>query len=136
MNNYIIKNITKEKKVLLYSVKESYSFSPQNYFRVSKITVINEDMIASILMEKIISKFNKILKLIYHILSGDDNDSATIIAYTEIARLQSIILSKYARYIPKDFTKLYLNKLYLLERELKKIRYQKEQVWEKEGKSR
>lgn len=124
MSKYVIKNQSKEKKVLLYSNKKKYTFSPKNYYKSTKILLLDDSMIESVLKEKVISKYNKIVKLIYYILaSNPDDDEGAMLALDEIEKLKNIILNKYLKYLPKDFCNKYFNKLIILEKKLKEFKF-------------
>ena len=140
MNSFILKNDEKEKKVLLYEEKKSYSFTPKNgYKRVKKITVLDKDMVSSILEDKIVKKYNLLIKIIYDLITSDDTTSGDVLAaYTELDRIRNILLYKYNEYLRKEFIDKYLKKLYVLELELKKVHVMEltEEIEETKGKGR
>ena len=140
MNSFIMKNNDEEKKVLLYEEKKSYSFTPKNgYKRVKKITVLDKDMVSSILEEKVVKKYNLIIKIIYDLITSDDTTSGDVLAaYTELDRIRNILLYKYNEYLRKEFIDKYLKKLYVLELELKKVHVMEltEEIEETKGKGR
>ena len=123
MSSFILKNDDEEKKVLLYEEKKSYSFTPKKgYKRVKKVTVLDKDMVSSILEDKIIKKYNLLIKIIYDLISSDDTTSGDVLAaYTELDRIRNIMLYKYQEHLKKEFIDKYLKKLYILEMELKKV---------------
>ena len=140
MNTFILKNDNEEKKVLLYEEKKSYSFTPKKgYKKVKKITVLDKDMTSSILEDKIIRKYNLLIKIIYDLISSDDTTSGDVLAaYTELDRLRNIMLYKYHEYLRKEFIDKYLKKLYILELELKKVHVMEltDEIEEQRGKGR
>ena len=140
MNSFILKNDDEEKKVLLYEEKKSYSFTPKNgYKRVKKITVLDKDMVSSILEDKIVKKYNLLIKIIYDLITSDDTTSGDVLAaYTELDRIRNILLYKYNEYLRKEFIDKYLKKLYVLELELKKVHVMEltEEIEETKGKRR
>ncbi len=140
MNSFILKNDDEEKKVLLYEEKKSYSFTPKKgYKRVKKITVLDKDMVSSILEDKIIKKYNLLIKIIYDLITSDDTTSGDVLAaYTELDRIRNILLYKYNEYLRKEFIDKYLKKLYVLELELKKVHVMEltEEIAENKGKGR
>lgn len=123
MNNYILKNTEDEEKVLLYQEKKGYSFSPKKgYYRVKKITVLNDEMIECILKEKVVNKYNRLIQIIYSLITSEDTTSGDVlVTYTEIDRLKNILMNKYSKYLKKEFIEKYLKKLHILELELKKV---------------
>lgn len=140
MNSFILKNDNEEKKVLLYEEKKSYSFTPKKgYKKVKKITVLDKDMTSSILEDKIIRKYNLLIKIIYDLISSDDTTSGDVLAaYTDLDRLRNIMLYKYHEYLRKEFIDKYLKKLYILELELKKVHVMEltDEIEEQRGKGR
>ena len=140
MNSFILKNDDEEKKVLLYEEKKSYSFTPKNgYKRVKKITVLDKDMVSSILEDKIVKKYNLLIKIIYDLITSDDTTSGDVLAaYTELDRIRNILLYKYKEYLRKEFIDKYLKKLYVLELELKKVHVMEltEEIEENKSKGR
>ncbi len=140
MNSFILKNDDEEKKVLLYEEKKSYSFTPKKgYKRVKKITVLDKDMVCSILEDKVVKKYNLLIKIIYDLITSDDTTSGDVLAaYTELDRIRNILLYKYNEYLRKEFIDKYLKKLYVLELELKKVHVMEltEEIAETKGKGR
>lgn len=141
MNSYILKNDDKEKKVLLYKEQVGYTFSPKkSYKKVKKITVLDKDMISGILEEKVNKSYSRLLKIIYSMVTaGDETTSGDVLmAYTELDRIRNILLYKYNQYLKKEFVEKYMQKLYALELELKKVHVLelKEEIREEKGKGR
>lgn len=140
MSSFILKNDDEEKKVLLYEEKKSYSFTPKKgYKKVKKITVLDKDMTSSILEDKIVKKYNLLIKIIFDLISSDDTTSGDVLAtYTELDRLRNIMLYRYHEYLRKEFIDKYLKKLYILELELKKVHVMEltDEIEEHKGKGR
>lgn len=123
MNSYILKKNNKDEEILLYQEKVSYSFTPKKSYKwVKKVTVLDPDMLSSIWENKIIKEYNKLLKVIYKLISSDDTDSSDVlVTYTELERLKQYLLSLEEKGLKKEFINKYLKKLYVLELELKKV---------------
>lgn len=123
MNSYILKKNKKDEDILLFQEKISYSFTPKKSYKwVKKVTVLDPDMLSSIWENKIIKEYNKLLKIIYGLISSDETDSSNVLAtYTEIERLKQYLLSLEIKGLKKEFINKYLKKLYILELELKKV---------------
>ena len=123
MESYILKNTEESQKILLYQEKTGYSFSPKTgSYRVKKITVLNDEMVETILKDKVINKYNRLLQIIYNLVDSDDTTSGDVlVTYTEIDRLKDILLNKYYKYLKREFIEKYLRKLQALEVELKKV---------------
>ncbi len=123
MNSYILKKNKKDEDILLFQEKISYSFTPKKSYKwVKKVTVLDPDMLSSIWENKIIKEYNKLLKIIYGLISSDETDSSNVlVTYTEIERLKQYLLSLEVKGLKKEFINKYLKKLYILELELKKV---------------
>lgn len=123
MNSYILKKNNKDEDILLYQEKVSYSFTPKKTYKwVKKVTVLDPDMLSGIWENKIIKEYNKLLKIIYSLISSDDTDSSDVlVTYTELERLKQYLLSLEEKGLKKEFINKYLKKLYILELELKKV---------------
>ena len=123
MNSYILKKNKKDEDILLFQEKLSYSFTPKKSYKwVKKVTVLDPDMLSSIWENKITKEYNKLLKIIYGLISSDETDSSNVlVTYTEIERLKQYLLSLEIKGLKKEFINKYLKKLYILELELKKV---------------
>lgn len=123
MNSYILKKNNKDEDILLYQEKVSYSFTPKKTYKwVKKVTVLDPDMLSGIWENKIIKEYNKLLKIIYSLISSDETDSSDVlVTYTELERLKQYLLSLEEKGLKKEFINKYLKKLYILELELKKV---------------
>ena len=124
MTNYILKNTKGEKKVLLYQEKSGYTFSPKNYYYNRKITILNEDMVVSILKENVEKRYKRLVTLIYSFLTdGDFSGDAGILVYNEIDSFRNRLIGKYQKYLDPKTIEKYLKKVSILENELKKLYY-------------
>lgn len=123
MTSYILKNNKKEKDILLFEEKESYSFAPKKSYKwVKKVTVLDTDMLSKVWENKISHEYEKLLKLVYALISNDDTTSGDVlVAYTEIERIKNYLLSLAEKGLKKEIIEKYLKKLYILEHELKKV---------------
>ena len=113
-----------DKKLFSYSGEfDGYKFNSKkekNLMQVSHITVVNPQMIDSILSLKFNKRFNKLLKYINFILNSDDNDSTNIaIALNEVELLRSILLNRYQKFLNQEKEELFLRKLRIVENELR-----------------
>ena len=121
MSSYILKDTNCEKQVLLYRENNGFEFTPKTYKKVKKITVLNKELLINILESKVIKKYNRLLNIIYSLISSDDTTSGDVlVAYTEISRIRDYLLGL-SKNLPKDFVEKYIKKLYVLELELKKV---------------
>ena len=122
MNSYILKNSNKEKSVLLYQEKTGYTWSPKkDYQKVTKVTVLDKEMLSGLFETKIEKKYNRLLQIVYALITSDDTTSGDVlVAYTEIERIREYLLSL-EDYVTKKTIDKYLKKLFILELELKKV---------------
>lgn len=123
MTSYILKNNKKSKDVLLFEEKESYSFTPKKIYKwVKKVTILDTEMLSKVWENKINKEYEKLLKLIYSLISEEDTTSGDVlIAYTEIDRIKKYLVSLKEKGLKKEIIEKYLKKLYILELELKKV---------------
>lgn len=123
MTSYILKNNKKSKDILLFEEKESYSFIPKKTYKwVKKITILDTEMLSEVWENKINKEYDKLLKLIYSLISEEDTTSGDVlIAYTEIDRIKKYLMSLREKGLKKEIIEKYLKKLYILELELKKV---------------
>lgn len=123
MTSYILKNNKKSKDVLLFEEKESYSFTPKKTYKwVKKVTILDTEMLSMVWENKINKEYEKLLKLIYSLISEEDTTSGDVlIAYTEIDRIKKYLVSLKEKGLKKEIIEKYLKKLYILELELKKV---------------
>jgi hypothetical protein len=139
MNSYILKDSNKEKSVLLYQEKKGYTWSPKkNYQKITKITVLDKEMLGGLFQGKVEKKYNRLLKIVYALITSEDTTSGDVlVAYTEIERIKQYLLGL-EEYVTKEFIERYLNKLYILELELKKIHVMEleDEIDEERGKGR
>ena len=96
MTSYILKNNKKSKDILLFEEKKSYSFTPKKTYKwVKKITILDTEMLSEVWENKINKEYDKLLKLIYSLISEEDTTSGDVlIAYTEIERNNRKIFKK------------------------------------------
>ena len=139
MNSYILKNSKKEKSVLLYQEKVGYTWSPKdNHHKVTKITVMDKEMLGGLFSSKLEKKYKRLLKIVYSLLTSEDTTSGDVlVAYTEIERIREYLQS-IEEYVTKKFLDKYLKKLYILELELKKVHVMEleDEIDEERGKGR
>ena len=123
MTSYILKNNKKSKDILLFEEKESYSFTPKKTYKwVKKITILDTEMLSKVWENKVNKEYEKLLKLIYSLISEEDTTSGDVlIAYTEIDRIKKYLVSLKEKGLKKEIIEKYLKKLYILELELKKV---------------
>ena len=122
---YLIKKNkkTNEIKYMEYDL-HGYKFSPKSkkeaYLDVKEVTVINPELIDSILSIKFNKIFNKLFNKVVDVLNDDDaSESDTMMVLGEVELLRGILLNKYQNFLKFEKEELFLKKLRLLENELK-----------------
>lgn len=121
MSSYILNDTNGEKPILLYQETNGFEFTPKSYKKVKKITVLDKEILNSVLESKVIKKYNRLLQIVYALISSDDTTSGDVlVAFTEISRIRDYLLSL-SKHLDKEFVDKYIKKLYVLELELKKV---------------
>lgn len=123
MSNYVLKNGKNKGEVLLYQEKVNYILTPKKDFKgVKKVTILDVDMINNMYEKKIERDYQKLIKVIYALVSSEDTTSGDVLAcYKEIKRINNYLLSLKEKGLKKELLEKYLKKLYILELELKKV---------------
>lgn len=140
MTSYILKKNEEAKDVLLYQETSSYSFTPKKNFKwVKKVTVLDEDMLNAIWGNKLNKEYERLLKIVYVLISSDDTTSGDVlVAYTEINRIKEYLENLMKKRLDKKIYEKYKQKLFLLELELKKVHVMEleDEIEEERGMSR
>lgn len=140
MSSYILKNEAKKQNVLLYQEVDGYSFTPKKgYKAVKRITILDPDIKKAIWNAKIGKEYNRLVKLIYALISSEDATSGDVlVVYTEIDRIRKYIRSLEEKQVSKELIERYQKKLYVLELELKKVHVMEltEEINEEKGRGR
>lgn len=116
----------KEKKFELVSFPEEIKgleITPKNKkgespLEVKNITIVDDKLIKSYVMQMINKKFDKIVKLINKILVEDDDGDAQIVL-DEIQKFKSMLINKYKEHLTEKKYKELLSKIILMEEEFK-----------------
>lgn len=112
---------------ILYSYKEmgfivKPTFESSKYkISVTKITLVDKSLINYYITKSINKKFDKLFNKMYKVLLEEDEEpSETPLILDEIARLKSVVITKYKNYISEETYKEILKKLLIAEDEFKK----------------
>jgi len=118
-----------------YSKKLPYIFNPayrknDEIIDISKLSIYNAKMIDNILSEKYKRKYKRLLKLVY-LLYNDafPGDSGYPAVLDESAKLRSLLIDKYDKYLSLNKRKKFLKELDYIESEVK-LRYVERRVFE------
>ena len=126
---------------------EGLSIKPKNHLendmKVNKVLVVNQAFIEKILRKKITRKLDYFLKYIIALIDGSEdatNPDNLRLALDDLAHYRSIIEYKYRKYLDEKYISLLLQKIDMLEHEIKvKLAYkslEQEEEKEKSGKVR
>lgn len=123
MKSFVIKEQKKDYEVLALNYNfEGFLYKLRNkYLGVEAILIASPDIIGGLISSSFNKKYKKILELYLSIVDPDDETGETnlMIALDEIARLRSIIICKYQNILKKKAADKLLNKLKLLENEVR-----------------
>ncbi len=126
---------------------EGLSIKPKNHLendmKVNKVLVVNQAYIEKILRKKITRKLDYFLKYIIALIDGSEdatNPDNLRLALDDLAHYRSIIEYKYRKYLDEKYINLLLQKIDMLEHEIKvKLAYkslEQEEEKERSGKVR
>jgi hypothetical protein len=131
IKNYLFHNIEnfETKKI------EGFNFSPVNSISytgvsVKKMVMIKPSFVERVLKRKIKKKLELYLRFIISIIDADDDDTditSLRAALNDLTKYKDTVRYKYQQYLDKKYATLLLQKIEMLEQELKKkIIYYKE----------
>lgn len=123
---HLYKRKTKERKVELNSKNENgYTITPKNTMKyegikVNSMTIIDNYLIQTLLKKKIKKKLDMYLQFLITVLDEDDTDSGHLMfALNDLERYRRIVINNYNKYLEQKYIKILMNKMDLLEQELK-----------------
>lgn len=129
-------------KNLIFSGDEGFHFRPMNNvsydgIRVSFINMFNKTFINKLLKRKIPKKLEIYLRYLISLLDSEDDSETDITglrsALNDLTRYRETVKSKYLMYLEENYAELLLQKIDMLEKELKnKIVYFTEKEKEEE----
>ncbi len=125
MKSFAIKKIDRELELdePLCAIK-GFKYVPKikNKLEVSEMTIVNPEIINTLVAFSFNKKYKKILELYLLTLQNDDDtttEGALMQALDEIARLRAIMIRKYEKVLSKKATEKFLKKLKILENEIR-----------------
>ena len=123
---HLFKRRTKERKVELNLKKDiGYTIKPKNTMKyegivVNSMTIIDSYLIQTLLKKKIKKKLDMYLQFLITVLEEDDTDGGHLMfALNDLERYRRTIINTYKKYLEDKYIKLLLNKMDLIEQELK-----------------
>ena len=123
---HLFKRRTKERKVELNLKKEiGYTIKPKNTMKyegivVNSMTIIDSYLIQTLLKKKIKKKLDMYLQFLITVLEEDDTDGGHLMfALNDLERYRRTVINSYKKYLEDKYVKLLMNKMDLIEQELK-----------------
>ncbi len=123
---HLYKRKTKERKVELNTNKEiGYTIKPKNQMKyegivVNSMTIIDDYLIKTLLKKKIKKKLDMYLQFLITVLEEDDTDGGHLMfALNDLERYRRLVINNYKKYLEEKYVKLLMNKMDLIEQELK-----------------
>ena len=123
---HLYKRKTKERKVELDTKKEiGYTIKPKNTMKyegivVNSMTIIDDYLIKTLLKKKIKKKLDMYLQFLITVLEEDDTDGGHLMfALNDLERYRRQVINNYKKYLEEKYIKLLMNKMDLIEQELK-----------------
>lgn len=123
---HLYKRKTKERKVELNTNKEiGYTIKPKNQMKyegivVNSMTIIDDYLIKTLLKKKIKKKLDMYLQFLITVLEEDDTDGGHLMfALNDLERYRRLVINNYKKYLEEKYIKLLMNKMDLIEQELK-----------------
>ena len=110
-----IREVKNDFKIIELNEENGFKIQRDNL----KITIYDEEITTALINKNLQKKYERLLYLVASL--NDDNDttdSDVFLVRNKIDELKNIILTKYAKYLPKDVINKYLKALILLEEKI------------------
>ncbi|MEG0794527.1 MAG: hypothetical protein RSE17_01315 [Bacilli bacterium] len=121
MNNYVLESISKTLKVTYITEYNGYSFLSKSN-GIKEISIIDYDIASMVVKSKFLKQYRRLLSIVCHVISDEDTTEGDIlVTFTELDRLEDILMYKYSKYLKKVEIEKFLKQIKLLDAELKKV---------------
>lgn len=123
--NYLLikDHFTREITYINYKKENGFKFNPKNKegnITVNEMVVLKPTFVEKVLRRKIKSKLELYLEYIIRLLESDDDDITGLrSALNDLTRYRDIVRFQYSKYLDERYLELLLQKIDILERELK-----------------
>ena len=125
---YIIIKSSNITSCYIKSEISGFHIKPQNKIKydgikVSKLTLIDSELIENVLRKKITKKLDAYLKYLINVLNTDDDDTDPddlVLIINDLMRYKQIIINRYSKYLDSNYIRILLSKVKLVEDELKR----------------
>lgn len=126
-NHYILKSdsINENTKLEIVSSSEKgFIFTPKNErnnngIQVAKLVLINNTFIKNVIKRKTKRELDNYLLYVMNMIESEDDDSDTSLLLADLDRYKYKILNKYQEFLDRDYIEILLQKIKLMNRELK-----------------
>ncbi len=113
----------KERKIIGFEIKPKNTLQEEP-LKVNAMTVVNQAYIEKILRKKTKRKLDYFLKYIISLIEGEEGDDDTTpenfqLALDDLEHYKSIVEYKYRKYLDEKYANLLLQKISMLEHEIK-----------------
>ena len=136
MSNYKVAKQVNNTNILSIDDFEGYDFSPKdnksNPIKVTKVTIVDKQMIDKILSIKFEKYFRRLAKLALRVIEDDDSsDDAADIVLDEAQLVKEILENRYKKFMNYEKEQLFLKKIRIIENQLqmKKIEIKKKAIY-------
>ncbi len=121
MKSFVIHHLENNLELMIFDYNIKGFIYNCNKKSVKEITIVNPEMIFSLIKHSFDKKYKKMLEYYLNAISGDDDttEGNIITALNEIVRLKTIIFKKYHLFLQKEQEEYFLKKLKILENELR-----------------
>lgn len=118
------RKLNKKELELNTIVHNGYIIKPRNTMKygivVNSMTIMNNELIQILLKKKIKKKLDMYLQFLISVLDEEDTDPGHLMfALNDLDRYRHLIMNNYKVYLEKKYLKILMNKMDLIEQELK-----------------
>ena len=124
--SYMIKKLESTYELTKFNYQiEGFSYpikqNKRGNLKIKELIIVNPEIVSNLICHNFNKKYQKIVEYFFNNSDVDDDNAGTnlMIALDEVARLRTIIINKYKRFLKTKKEEELLKKLKLLENELR-----------------
>ena len=129
-----------DKKMVNINMDDAYDFSPKkkDRFDVNKVMIVEPSFIKKVAKKNLQKKLSVLLDQVKIVLDDETDDEGASYVLGELDRMESLILTTYAKYLDPEYVSLLLFKLGTLKNEISIKEMEKIEIvnYNKKGRSR
>ncbi len=93
----------------------------ESNLKIKELIIVSPDIINTLISHNFNKKYQHVVESFFKVCDFDDDEAGTnlLMALDEVARLRTIIINKYKRFLKKEKEEEFLRKLKMLENELR-----------------